>query len=85
VYWVDAGDESVYGISKTDFRLHYCVGLFDLGMKEIRLTDAKLGNFQGFGKDDLIIAAYVPTASFCLRRSQTTKSSGSVPCATPYL
>jgi hypothetical protein len=57
---VDAGDESVYGSSKTDFRLHYRVGLFDLGMKEMRLTDAKTGeklsNFQSFGKDDLIIA-----------------------------
>jgi hypothetical protein len=60
VYLVDASDESVYGSSKTDFRLHYCVGLFDLGMKEMRLTDAKTGeklsNFQSFGKDDLIIA-----------------------------
>jgi hypothetical protein len=60
VYLVDASDESVYGSSKTDFRLHYSVGLFDLGMKELRLTDAKtgekLGNFQSFGKDDLIIA-----------------------------
>jgi hypothetical protein len=57
---VDARDESVYGSSKTDFRLHYCVGLFDPGMKEIRLTDAKTGeklsNFQSFGKDDRIIA-----------------------------
>jgi hypothetical protein len=60
VYPVDAGGESVYGSSKTDFRLHYCVGLFDLSMKEMRLTDVKtgeeLGNFQSFGKDDLIIA-----------------------------
>ncbi|MDR2743567.1 MAG: hypothetical protein LBB98_15665 [Treponema sp.] len=60
IYVVDAGDESVYGGSKTDFRLHYSVGLFDLGMKEMRLTDAKTGeklsNFESFGKDDLIIA-----------------------------
>jgi hypothetical protein len=60
VYVVDASDESVYGSSKTDFRLHYSVGLFDLGMKEMRLTDAKTGeklsNFERFGKDDLIIA-----------------------------
>jgi hypothetical protein len=57
---VDASDESVYGSSKTGFRLHYSVGLFDLCMKEMRLTDAKtgekLGNFQSFGKDDLVIA-----------------------------
>jgi hypothetical protein len=43
VYLVDASDESVYGSSKTGFRLHYCVGLFDLDMKEMRLTDAKTG------------------------------------------
>ncbi|MDR2247458.1 MAG: hypothetical protein LBE17_12450 [Treponema sp.] len=59
VYLVDASDESVYGSSKTDFRLHYCVALFDLGMKEMRLTDAKTGeklsNFESFGKGDLII------------------------------
>jgi hypothetical protein len=60
VYLVEARDESVYGSSKTDFRLHYSVGLFDLSMKEIRLTDAKTGeklsNFRCFEKDDLIIA-----------------------------
>jgi hypothetical protein len=60
VYLVDASDESVYGSSKSDYRLHYSVGLFDLGMKEMRLTDGKRGeklsNFQRFGKDDLIIA-----------------------------
>jgi hypothetical protein len=60
VYVVDASDESVYGSSKTDYRLHYSVGLFDLGMKEMRLTDAKTGeklsNFERFGKDDLVIA-----------------------------
>jgi hypothetical protein len=43
VYQVDARDGSVHGSSKTDFRLHYRVGLFDLGMKEMRLTDAKRG------------------------------------------
>jgi hypothetical protein len=60
VYVVDARDESVYGSSKTDFRLHYSVGLFDLGMKEMRLGDAKRGeklsNFERYGKDDLVIA-----------------------------
>jgi hypothetical protein len=60
VYLADASEESVYGSSKTDFRLHYCVGLIDLGMKEMRLTEAKTGeklsNFQSFGKDELIIA-----------------------------
>jgi hypothetical protein len=45
------------GSSKTGFHLHYSIGLFDLGMKEMQLTDAKrgekLGNFQSFGKGDL--------------------------------
>jgi hypothetical protein len=40
VYLADATDEPVYGSSKTGFRLHYSVGLFDMGMKEMRLTDA---------------------------------------------
>jgi hypothetical protein len=57
---VDAGDESVYGGSTTDFRLDYSVGLFDLGMKEMRRTDTgtgeKLSKFESFGKDGLIIA-----------------------------
>jgi hypothetical protein len=60
VYEVDGSDESVYGSSKTDYRLHYSVGLFDLSMKEMRLTEAKRGeklsNFERFGKDDLVIA-----------------------------
>jgi hypothetical protein len=60
VFIADATDEPVYGSSKTGFRLHYSTGLFDLGMKETRLADAKTGetlrNFEGFGKDDLIIA-----------------------------
>jgi hypothetical protein len=60
VYLADVSDESVYGSSKIGFRLHYSVGLFDLGMKELRLTDGKTGEklskFQRFGKDDLVIA-----------------------------
>jgi hypothetical protein len=60
VYLVDASDESVHGSSKTDFRLHYSVGLFDLGMKEMYLTDGKTGeklsNVQNFTKGDLVAA-----------------------------
>jgi hypothetical protein len=60
VYLEDAGEESVCGSSRTDFRLHYWVGLFDPGMKELRLTEAetgeKLSNFQSFKKGGLIIA-----------------------------
>jgi hypothetical protein len=32
-----------------------------------------------------VFSSYVPTASFCLRRFQTTKSSGPVPSTTSYL
>ncbi|MDR3124024.1 MAG: hypothetical protein LBU16_09640 [Treponema sp.] len=71
VYLADASDESAHGSSKTDFRLHYSVGLFDLGMKELRLTDAKteekLSNFQSFGKEDLIIAGRERDAWTCVR------------------
>ncbi len=59
VYLVDASDEPVHGSDKTDYRLHYALGLFDLSMKEMALTDIKTGekvsNFQRFGKDDLVI------------------------------
>jgi hypothetical protein len=59
VYLVDASDESVHGSSKTDFRLHYSVGLFDLGMKEMHRTDGKTGeklsNVQNFTNGDLVV------------------------------
>jgi hypothetical protein len=32
---VDASDEPVHGSDKADYRLHYAIGLFDLGMKEM--------------------------------------------------
>jgi hypothetical protein len=60
VYLEDASDESVCGSSRTDCRLHYWVGLFDPGMKELRLTEAETGeelsNFQSFTRGGLIIA-----------------------------
>jgi hypothetical protein len=59
VYLADAGGKPD-GSSKTAYRLYYCIGLFDLAIKELRLTDTKteenLSNFQTFTKDDLIIA-----------------------------
>ncbi|MDR1955225.1 MAG: transposase [Treponema sp.] len=59
VYLVDASDEPVHGSDKTDYRLHYAVGLFDLSMKEMALTGTgvgeKLSNFKTLGKDDLVI------------------------------
>ena len=60
VYLVDASDEPVHGSDKTDYRLHYAIGLFDLGMKEMALTKAetgeKAGNFKTFGENDIVIA-----------------------------
>jgi hypothetical protein len=53
-YLADASDEPVHGSDKTDYRLHYAIGLFDLGMKEMALTAAeqgeKAGNFKSFGE-----------------------------------
>jgi hypothetical protein len=59
VYLVDAGDEPVHGSDKADYRLHYAIGLFDLGMKEMALTATeqgeKVSNFKSFGEQDLVI------------------------------
>lgn len=59
VYLVDATDEPVCGSASANYRLHYAVGLFDLGMKEMLLTDTgngeKLSNFKNFGKNDVVI------------------------------
>jgi hypothetical protein len=56
---VDAGDEPVHGSDKADCRLHYAIGLFDLGMKETALTGTeqgeKAGNFKSFGGQDLVM------------------------------
>jgi hypothetical protein len=59
VYLVDASDEPVHGSDKADYRLHYAIGLFDLGMKEMALTGTEQGetacNFKSFGKKDIVI------------------------------
>jgi hypothetical protein len=59
VYLVDASDEPVHGSDKTDYRLHYAIGLFDLGMKEMALTGTETGekasNFKQFGEGDLVM------------------------------
>jgi hypothetical protein len=58
-YIVDASDEPVHGSDKADYRLHYAIGLFDLGMKEMTLTTTetgeKAGNFKTFGEKDILI------------------------------
>jgi hypothetical protein len=59
VYVTRASDEPVRGSDKTDYRLHYAIGLFDLGMKEMALTGVETGekasNFKNFGKGDIVI------------------------------
>ncbi|GMO40737.1 MAG: hypothetical protein Pg6C_01570 [Treponemataceae bacterium] len=59
VYAVDAGDEPVHGSDKADYRLHYALGLFDLGMKETALAAAdcgeKAGNFKTFAGNGIAI------------------------------
>jgi hypothetical protein len=59
VYLVDASDEAVRGSDKADYRLHYAIGLFDLGMKEMALTATETGekasNFKTFGEHDIVI------------------------------
>jgi hypothetical protein len=59
VYLVDASDEPVHGSDKADYRLHYAIGLFDFGMKEMVLstteTGEKVSNFKTFGENDIVI------------------------------
>jgi hypothetical protein len=59
VYLVDASDEAVHGRDKADHRLHYALGLFDLGMKEMALARTEQGekarNFKSFGEQGLVI------------------------------
>jgi hypothetical protein len=59
VYVEDASDEPVHRSGKVDYRLHYAIGLFDLGMKEMTLTGMgtgeKASNFKRFGEQDLLI------------------------------
>jgi len=59
VYIVDASDEPVHGSDKADYRLHYAIGLFDRGMKEMTLTKTdtgeKVSNFKTFGERDIVI------------------------------
>jgi hypothetical protein len=67
VYLVDASDEPVHGSEKADYRLHYAIGLYDLGMKEMALTTTetgeKAGNFKTFGERDIVIGDRVDFAA----------------------
>jgi hypothetical protein len=56
---VDASGEPVHGSGKAGYRLHYAIGLFDLGMKEMALTTTETGgkvsNFKTFTETDIVI------------------------------
>jgi hypothetical protein len=57
---IDASDEPVHGSDQADYRLHYCVELFSLCMKEMKFTETKQGeklvNFEKLGADDVVVA-----------------------------
>jgi hypothetical protein len=56
---VDASEDVICGSRKSYFRLHYCLDLFTLGMRELKVTDIKTGetlkNFTEVGKDDIVV------------------------------
>jgi hypothetical protein len=70
VYLTDAGDKPVQGSNKADYRLHYAIGLFDLGMKETALTGTEQGekasNFKSCREKDRAIC--------CASRLKSQKS-----------
>jgi hypothetical protein len=55
---VDAGDEAVHGGEKADYRLHYAIGMSDLGMKGMAPsttgTGEKVSNFKTFWETDIV-------------------------------
>ena len=57
---VDGTEEPVYGSKESNYRLHYCIDMFTLAMKEMKLTDTKRGeklsNFETVGKEDVVVA-----------------------------
>jgi hypothetical protein len=56
---VDGSEEVLCGSKKTYYLLHYCIDLFSLSMKEMRLTDIKSGeklsNFMSFATGDIVV------------------------------
>jgi hypothetical protein len=57
---VDGSEEVTKGKKKEYFMLHYCLDLFTLAMREMRLTGLKTGeklrDFTVFGKGDIVLA-----------------------------
>jgi len=57
---IDGTNESKRGSKQADFRLHYCMELFTVKMREMLLTEAvegeKLSRFHNIGKNDVILA-----------------------------
>jgi hypothetical protein len=56
---VDASEDVICGSRKSYFRLHYCLDLFTLEMRELKVTDIKTGealtNFTQLGKKDIVL------------------------------
>jgi hypothetical protein len=56
---VDASEDVICGRRKGYFRLHYCLDLFTLGVRELKITDIKTGetlsNFTEVGKEDIVV------------------------------
>ena len=59
VVLLDGSDENLYGSKHSDYRLHYCIDLFTLGLREMKVTTIetgeKLRNFTHFGGNDVVI------------------------------
>lgn len=57
---IDATDVSKRGSNQSDYRLHYNIELFNLEMREMHLTESKIGekmiNFEKLGANDVIVA-----------------------------
>jgi hypothetical protein len=56
---VDSSEDVICGSRKSYFRLHYCLDLFTLGMRELKVTDIKTGealtNFTNIRKNDIVV------------------------------
>jgi hypothetical protein len=56
---MDGSEDVICGNKKEYFRLHYCLDLFTLGVRELGVTKItegeKVSRFQGIGKGDVVI------------------------------
>jgi hypothetical protein len=56
---IDGSEDVICGSRKSYFKLHYCLDLFSLGLRELQVTDIKKGekisNFAKLGKRDIVV------------------------------